>query len=70
MAERWTLEQHNELRDAIATGAMSIRFKDKEIRFRTVKEMKALLTEMESDLGLGGANRRRRVRVPRFNNGL
>lgn len=70
MAERWTLEHYNELKEAIATGASSIRFKDKETRYRTIKEMKALLVEMEVDLGLNASSRRPSVRVPRFNNGL
>lgn len=70
MAERWTLAHHELLKEALATGASSIRFKDKETRYRSVKEMKALLREMEADLGIGAGRKRASVRVPRFNNGL
>ena len=71
MAEqRWKLEHYERLKEAIATGAASIRFKDKETRYRPAKEMKGLLAEMETDLGISAAKKRPRVRVPRFNNGL
>lgn len=67
--ERWTLKHYEELRDAIASGAAEIAFKDKRIRYNSPAQMRRLLKEMEEELGIGG-ERRPAARTPRFNNGL
>lgn len=69
---RWELTHYEALREAIATGAAEIAFKDKRIRYQGTGVMKRLLAEMERDLGLqeAGANAPKRARTPKFNNGL
>ncbi|MEM8711796.1 MAG: hypothetical protein AAGG01_12655 [Planctomycetota bacterium] len=72
MAEStWTLEQLEELRSAIASGAAEIQFKDKRIRYQGASQLRKLLREMEAALGVGsGAKPKKTARVARFNNGL
>ena len=66
---RWTLRHYEELRDAMATGAAEIQFKDKRIRYHGSAAMRRLLREMERELGLTDSGRPP-ARTPRFNNGL
>lgn len=69
---RFTVEEYEELKAALATGAMSVRFKDKEVRYRSQEQMRRLLKDMERDLGLDDGNGSGRIRAttPRFDNGL
>ena len=66
---RWQMKHYEELRDAIATGAAEIQFKDKRIRYHGASTMRRLLREMERELGLADSGRPA-ARTPRFNNGL
>lgn len=67
---RWTLEQYQELRDAIASGAAEIQFKDKRIRLNSPAQNQRLLRAMERDLGITPAGGRSAARTPKFTNGL
>lgn len=48
----YTLEQYEALKAAIAEGALSVRFADRSVTYRSVNEMIRILRLMESDLGL------------------
>jgi len=47
----YTQLQLDKLTDAIALGATTVRYGDKEIVYRSIKEMKLIKQEMEADLG-------------------
>ncbi|MEO0661277.1 MAG: hypothetical protein AAFZ87_07055 [Planctomycetota bacterium] len=65
------MKHYEELRDALATGAAEIAFKDKRVRYKGSEDMKRLLAEMEAELGLAGSSQSTpQARVPRFDNGL
>ncbi len=56
----FTIEQYNTLSAAIATGALSVQYADKTVKYRSLAEMRSLLNEMAEQLGLNeDANRRR-----------
>ena len=67
---RWTVDHYNDLREAVATGASEIWFKDKKIRYHGLASMKQLLAEMERELGLTASAPRPRTTTPRFDRGL
>ena len=69
---RWTQEQLDELRAAIASGAAEIQFKDKRIRYHGAAQLRKLLREVEADLGVepSTGTTKKTARVPRFSNGL
>jgi hypothetical protein len=47
----YTQSQLDKLTDAIALGATTVKYGDKEIVYRSIKEMKLIKQEMEADLG-------------------
>lgn len=47
----WTLEDLAALEDAIAKGAKRVKYKDKEIEYRSVNEMFTILAAMKKALG-------------------
>jgi hypothetical protein len=55
----YTTEQYTELCSAIALGATFVKYSDKEVHFRTLAEMNSLKAEMEQDLGLANAPKRK-----------
>ncbi len=54
----YTLEQYNNLKAAIATGASSVTHDGETVQFRSAAEMRALAATMERELGLRPARRR------------
>lgn len=48
----YTIEQYQALQAAIAEGALSVRYKDNSVTYRSVDEMVRILKLMASDLGL------------------
>ena len=50
MATQWTVEERDALKAAIATGALSVQYEDEKVTYRSLAEMRALLTEMEGTL--------------------
>lgn len=56
---RYTQAQYEALRDAIATGASSVSHDGETVQFRSAAEMRALLGQMERELGLRSSTRPR-----------
>lgn len=48
----WTLEQLEALEDAIAKGVRRVEYRDKQIEYRSLKEMMQLRSQMRKCLGL------------------
>lgn len=48
----YTIDQYTKLQVAIATGATSVYYGDKRVDYRSLSDMKDLLQEMETQLGL------------------
>lgn len=48
----YTLEQYQALQAAIAEGALSVRYADKSVTYRSLDEMLRILKVMENSLGL------------------
>lgn len=50
---QYTSQQLQTLKKAIALGAMEVRYADgRTVKYRSLAEMKAILHDMEADLGL------------------
>jgi len=49
---KFTLEQLNDLTEAISKGVKRIKYEDKDLTFQSIDEMLKLKIEMEIDLGL------------------
>jgi len=65
----YTLDQYTALVDAIAMGATKVKYQDREVEYRSLKDMNQLKNQMEKELGLsktGGTGRTIAV----YNNGL
>ncbi|MNJ58422.1 hypothetical protein D3C77_540550 [compost metagenome] len=52
----YTIEQYNALQAAIAEGALSVRYADKSVTYRSLDEMMRILKLMASELGLNACN--------------
>lgn len=52
----YTIEQYNALQAAIAEGALSVRYADKSVTYRSLDEMMRILKLMASELGLNVCN--------------
>ena len=62
----YTLEQYNSLIEAIALGAMTVKYSDKEVTYRSLTDMNRLKLAMESQLGINpNINRRKYVEFNR-----
>lgn len=61
----YTQDQYDKLKSAIALGATTVKYSDKEITYRSLSDMKRILNDMESDLGITHANRRKLVEYDR-----
>jgi hypothetical protein len=48
----YTIEQYNTLKAAIAEGALKVEYSDKKVEYRSLKDMKEILRDMENELGL------------------
>lgn len=54
----------DDIKSAIATGALRVRFSDRDITFRTLAEMERVASALESELAvLGGAARTRSIQI-------
>ncbi len=62
----FTNEQYEALKAAIATGATKVKYKDKEVSYRDLNEMRSILAQMEKELGIDQEKRPRFLgrRVP------
>ncbi|MNL25549.1 hypothetical protein D3C87_1470340 [compost metagenome] len=52
----FTLEQYESLKAAVAEGALSVRYADKSVTYRSLDEMLRLLKLMATELGLNANN--------------
>lgn len=52
----YTIEQFNALQAAIAEGALSVRYADKSVTYRSLDEMMRILKLMSTELGLNACN--------------
>jgi len=48
----FTTDQYNALTEAIAQGALMVKYADKEVTYRSMDDMIRIKTLMEKDLGL------------------
>jgi len=65
----FTQGQYDALLSAISTGSKRVKYSDKEVEYRTLSEMLALLDLMGADLGLGAVTGNGRT-VAQFESGL
>lgn len=47
----WTQAQLDAVKEAIASGALKVKYQDKEVTYRSTDELIRLKNEMEKDLG-------------------
>ena len=59
MATQYTQAEYDALRQAIASGALSVSHDGETVTFRSASEMRALLAAMERSLGIRTSTRRR-----------
>lgn len=52
MSTTWTLEDLEKLEKAMAEGALRVKYKDKEVEYRSLREMERLRDQMRNALGL------------------
>ena len=57
----YTIDQYNQLISAIAQGALTVKYADKEVTYRSLGEMFRIKQVMEKDLGLNPVANGRRV---------
>jgi NifB/MoaA-like Fe-S oxidoreductase len=63
----YTEAQRTALKEAIALGATKVRYRDREVTYRNLEEMKEILRDMDRELAtLAGEERPSRVRQVRF----
>ena len=48
----WTQEQLDAIEDAIAKGVLTVKYQDKEIRYRSLEDMFKIRNEMRKALGI------------------
>lgn len=62
----FTTDQLTALEEAIASGQLSVRFNNREIRYQSTSEMIALRDRMRSELGIAQTDSRTRSRAINF----
>jgi len=53
MAVTWTQEDLENIEKAIATGALVVKYTDREVRYRSLNEMKEVRDMIRKALGVG-----------------
>ena len=56
----FTIEQYNSLTESIASGSLSVKYADKEVTYRSLKDMKEILGMMKTELFPGTTSSRRK----------
>ena len=51
----FTIAQYNALCEAISQGALSVKYADKEVQYRSLDDMYRVKRDMERELGLGSS---------------
>ena len=65
----YTLDQLSALEEAIASGALRVRYSDREVTYQSLDAMRKLRAEMRQELGLSASGSGVR-RVATFSKGL
>lgn len=60
-AAKYTVEDYNTLKKAIAQGALRVRYGDKEVEYRSLSDMKDILSMMAEELGISKKRTFRRI---------
>lgn len=63
----YTQEHLDGLREALASGALKVRYEGKEVEYRSTAEIRSLIAEIEAALGQSTGSR---VTYPKFSRGL
>jgi hypothetical protein len=50
MAATWTQDDVDALKKAVASGARRVKFKDREVEYQSLAQMRALLASMQQDV--------------------
>lgn len=67
----YSTAQYNALTEAIAQGALKVKYADKEVEYRSLDDMLKLQEIMKNDLGLNGATSKTNGRFyGQFSNGI
>lgn len=66
---RYTIEQLEALESAYAEGATKVKYQDKEIEYRSRKEMRGIIEEMRQELGIKKSNTSNR-KIGLYSSGL
>lgn len=66
----FTQEQYDALTAAIATGSKRVKYSDKEVEYRSLSEMLALLGAMAVDLGITATPSNSGRRVADYNSSI
>jgi hypothetical protein len=62
----WTQSDVDALKAALALGATRVRFADRDVTYRSLAEMKAILRDMEEEVAVANGTTRPRIRQYRF----
>ena len=67
----YTIEQYNALNSAIALGATSVQYSDKQVTYRSISDMLRVKSLMEADLfpSMAKVNLQNRRKFVQFNRG-
>ncbi|MFZ4546732.1 MAG: phage head-tail joining protein [Bacteroidales bacterium] len=57
----YTIEQYNALTEAIATGSFTVKYADKEVTYRSLKEMLTIKNIIKGELFPSTTNTRRKL---------
>ena len=66
----YTIEQYNALTAAIATGAQSVMYGNKQVMYKSTTDMFRVKAEMEKELFPNGIGNRETRRYAEFSKGL
>jgi hypothetical protein len=65
----WTQPQLDALKDAIAQGALTVKYADKEVTYRSLDEMMRIKAVMEKEINASSTGSSRNIKVG-FSKGL
>lgn len=66
----WTEDDYNQLKAAIALGALRVEYADKRVEYRSLNDMQRLLNQMADDLGYNSDVKKSSRRIGNFTKGL
>ena len=57
------------LKEAIASGALRVKFADRDVTYRSLQEMREILQNLEDEVAAGGGRKRKHVGLTTFGSG-